>query len=155
MGTFSADITEWCQLTKLTGAQVMRSLAFQAFNGIMVRSIVDTGRFRASNRISVNRVDTTVAPERPRTSKSSKSVGDPPSGEELSYANGVIARIAWEDTVHLSNSLPYAKPLEDKGSKQNGHLPDGIYGATATELQFKLDQAVRFARSAARNGGGL
>lgn len=132
MASFSANITAWVSKTMLSADVVIQKLALDALTGIQGRSPVDTGRFRASTRLSINTVDLTVEPP-----------GDGIPPPDLS---GEAAKVRFGNTVHITNSLPYAKPLEDGSSAQNGNAPDGIFGATFSELVANLDKAIIAAR---------
>lgn len=144
MTSFAADISAFCKETKLSGATVMRKLGLEAYRGILLRSPVDTGRFRASHRISLNRIDTTVEPE--RTLGAKFTIGAEPGGSELAQALSTLGSCTWGDTIHITNNLPYAKKLEDGHSKQNNHQVDGIYGATFAELSANLQRAIEAAK---------
>tara|TARA_R100001460_G_scaffold27881_11_gene55958 strand:+ start:4754 stop:5197 length:444 start_codon:yes stop_codon:yes gene_type:complete len=145
MTTFSEDISAWIQKTQLSADTVLRKLAFDAVAGIIGRSPVDTGRFRASHRVSVNTVDTSVEPKRENASSAAGSPR-PVSQSDTSRIQGKLSRAKFGDTIHITNSLPYAKPLEDGSSAQNNNQPDGIYGATFAELAAKLDSVLRSSR---------
>ena len=144
MAEFAADITNWVRKTKLSGAVVMRKLGLDAYRGIMLRSPVDTGRFRASHRIGINQVDTTVEPE--SKTKSKRGIGERLNSDEFRRASSKLSGIGWGVTIHITNSLPYAQKLENGSSAQNSNQPDGIYGATFAELRANLEAAIRAAR---------
>lgn len=139
--TFARDVRRWIDTTKLDGATVVRKLALDAYTGILLRSIVDTGRFRASHRIGINSVDPSVAPE--RTGSQREKQFSPPDPAELATGTATLATLRWGDTVYITNSLPYAQKLENGGSAQNGNAVDGIYGATFAELIANLDRSIR------------
>lgn len=146
MANFSIDISEWVRTTNLRGTVVMRSLGLQALSGILKRSPVKTGRFRASNRVALNTTDPTVEPPRPEGSLSSLQIGAAPTAAELATGAAKIASADWGDTIVLSNNLPYARALENGSSRQTGNQPDGIYGATFSELRANLEAAIAKAR---------
>lgn len=137
---FAADVTKWIALTRLSGRQVIRKIGFDAFRGILLRSPVDTGRFRASNRIGINEVDASVEPPREGSSNAGSI-----TGEEFQKASALLSKLNWGDTIHITNNLIYARPLEGGSSAQNGNAVDGIYGATFAELQANLEASIRAA----------
>lgn len=151
-----ADITAFAKKTGLTGALIVRKLGLQAFVGILRRSPVDEGRFRASHRISANAADLSVEPPLatptglPR--KSSSDLGAPPVGAEIARSLRPLATLRWGDSVHITNALPYAQRLEDGWSQQTPG-PKGIYGATFAELKQSLGVTVAAAKSEADRGG--
>ena len=146
MTKFTRDISDWIERTKLSGRDVMLKLGLDAHRGILLRSPVDSGRFRASNRISLNRVDATVFPELDKGEKTGAEYRDAPSGHEVSGTATALSAVKWTDTIHLTNNLPYARPLENGSSAQNGNQVDGIYGATFAELSANLAAAVASAK---------
>jgi len=140
--TFSADITRWVNKTQLSAHVVLRKVGFDALSGVMKRSPVRTGRFRASNRVGLNGPDLTVEP--PRT----LVIGNAPFSGQLGAGGDLLKRVKYGDTIHITNNLHYARFLENGGSRQTNNAPDGIYGATAHELRSRLIQLIRAARTA-------
>ena len=144
MASFAEQITRWAELSRLKGRTVIREIAFSAYEGILYRSPVKDGRFRGSHRIGINRVDTTTLGKK---NKGGRAKGaefrDPPTGAEKAYALEKLAKATWEDEIIISNSLPYAKRLEDGYSKQNGHKPGGIYKDTLEEVRGHLAKKIK------------
>lgn len=133
---FSRDIDSWINATRLSRDVVLRKTGLDMMTGVAFRSPVKTGRFRASHRLSVNKVDASVEPD----------VGGPVDvslGGILSDAATTLASAKWGDTIHLTNNLPYARPLENGSSAQTNYEPDGIYGATFQETASKLARIIR------------
>lgn len=97
-------------------SQRVRVIAIAMLNEIVLRSPVDTGRFRGNNIVSVG------AP----VYASTLSV-DPAGAETIQ--NGVRAVTGLEPytQVFIQNNLPYAGPLEDGHSQQ---APAGIYAVS-------------------------
>lgn len=97
-------------------SQRVRVIAIAMLNEIVLRSPVDTGRFRGNNIVSVG------AP----VYASTLSV-DPAGAETIQ--NGVRAVTGLEPytQVFIQNNLPYAGALEDGHSQQ---APAGIYAVS-------------------------
>lgn len=97
-------------------SQRVRVITIAMLNEIVLRSPVDTGRFRGNNIVSVG------AP----VYASTLSV-DPAGAETIQ--NGVRAVTGLEPytQVFIQNNLPYAGPLEDGHSQQ---APAGIYAVS-------------------------
>lgn len=152
--SFAADITGFAKQTGLTGTLIMRKLGLQAFVGILVRSPVRSGRFRASNRISANGPNLSV--ELRQVGKSDidekKAQGAPMSSSEQARALRPLSTLKWGDSIHLTNALPYAQRLEDGWSQQTPG-PRGIYGATFAELKGSLSASIESAKAEAERGG--
>jgi hypothetical protein len=137
--TFRTDITKFIRETKLAAPLVSKKVGLDVLKGVQLRSPVDTGRFRASNRLSINGVDSSVIPATAVEGfKKGESLDDPGA-----VAGIAIGAIQWGDTIHVTNNLPYARPLEAGHSIQTQRATDGIYGATLTEVRMKLSDAIR------------
>lgn len=124
---------------------VMRKLAFDALDGMFRRSPVDTGRFRASWRVSLDSADLSVAPPMASGTKASKPRGTPVDGEVLAGFNAVKTTVKRDRTIVISNNLPYAADLEDGGSPQ---ARAGILRPTFVEVETGLNAAIAASKAA-------
>lgn len=97
-------------------AQRVRVIALAMLNEIVLRSPVDTGRFRGNNIVSVG------AP----VYTSSTNV-DPTGSETIQQGVRVMTGLEPYTQVFIQNNLIYAVPLEDGHSQQ---APAGIYGVS-------------------------
>ncbi len=127
--SFTTDIERFVRKTGISGTQVMRKLGFTALSGVIQRSPVDTGRFRASNRIAINTTNLSTAAESEGNPLAAGAAG----GAEISRANVALRQLKWGDSIHITNNLPYAHALEN-GSSQQAPGPLAIYGMTFQEL---------------------
>lgn len=134
---FSQDITDFILKTGLRADIVLRKLAFDAYLGLLLRSPVDQGRYRASHRIAINRVD-------PSVEEPDDAPYDEPSDLEIK-ANATIGGASIGDSIFITNNLPYAQPLEDGHSKQ-AEGPNAVYGNTFEELVRGFAKTVRSVR---------
>lgn len=141
--TFAQDIEAFTRVTQIHADFVLRRLTFEALFGLMWRSPVDTGRFRASWRVGVNKIDDSV--EARRADKDSSPQGSVPQAN-LERENTKAASARFGDTIHITNSLPYADALEKGHSKQH---PTGVLNDTFQELSLNLKFAVMEALSRA------
>ena len=98
--------------------QRVRVIALAMLNEIVLRSPVDTGRFRGNNVVSVG------AP----VYTSSANV-DPTGSETIQQGVRVMTGLEPYTQVFIQNNLVYAVPLEDGHSKQ---APAGIYAVSFT-----------------------
>ncbi|MDI3372361.1 HK97 gp10 family phage protein [Pseudomonas sp. V104_10] len=96
--------------------QRVRVIALAMLNEIVLRSPVDTGRFRGNNIVSVG------AP----VYTSSTNV-DPTGSETFQQGVRVMTGLEPFTQVFIQNNLPYAVPLEDGHSQQ---APAGIYAVS-------------------------
>lgn len=106
------------------------NLAFALYSSVVKKTPVDTGRARANWNISTGSVDTSV------TTKTKK--------RGLRYKAGDI-KSTGDETIYISNNLPYIKTLEfggyPKNSKSgktvNGYskqAPNGMVGVTMANI---------------------
>lgn len=96
--------------------QRVRVIALAMLNEIVLRSPVDTGRFRGNNIVSVG------AP----VYTSSANV-DPTGSETIQQGVRVMTGLEPYSLVFLQNNLAYAENLENGHSKQ---APTGIYAVS-------------------------
>lgn len=97
-------------------SQRVRVIAIAMLNEIVLRSPVDTGRFRGNNIVSVG------------VPVYASTLSVDPAGAET-IQNGVRSVTGLEPytQVFIQNNLPYAGPLEDGHSQQ---APAGIYAVS-------------------------
>lgn len=97
-------------------SQRVRVIAIALLNEIVLRSPVDTGRFRGNNVVSVG------APVYTGTVNV-----DPTGAETLQAGVRAVTGLEPYTQVFIQNNLPYAGPLEDGHSQQ---APAGIYAVS-------------------------
>lgn len=124
---------------------VMRKLGFDALASVLRRSPVDSGRFRASWRYTVNTVDSSVEAVPERGTKGQRKRGSTPGGSEITDALATNKQVTRHKTIHLTNSLPYSVRLENGYSPQS---PNGIIGPTFLALSLGIIKAVADAKRA-------
>lgn len=105
---------------------VARKVAFDAFRAVVLRSPVDTGRFRANWNVSFD------APNYATTFSTNQARGQAEAAKALRWPVGGVAYIA--------NGLPYGPELEFGSSRQ---APSGMVRVTASELSRFVERAVR------------
>ncbi len=150
--TFAADITKFCDRTKVKGALVVKKLAFDGLRGVLLRSPVDTGRFRANWRIGFGGPDLSVdvkltGPKRPASHGSATysfaGGGYKASGAEdtatLAAGNNKLTATKWGDSIWITNNVVYALSLEYGHSKQ---APAGVLGVTYEEIRASFARTV-------------
>lgn len=95
----------------------VRTIALAMLQEIVLRSPVDTGRFRNNNIVSI------VSPVYASTVETDAS-----GAGTISRGTAVMSGLEPYTTVFIQNNLPYAQRLEDGHSKQAP--PGGIYAAS-------------------------
>lgn len=136
MGSFTADVTRFVEKTKLRGEQVVKKLALDAFKGVVMRSPVDTGRFRSNWRVGVNAIDMTTTPAPPSAPVSMS----PADASAVAAAMAKMAPAKWGDMIVISNNLHYGPRLERGWSRQ---APHGMLIVTFEELKASLSRTVQ------------
>ncbi|CAM3120591.1 hypothetical protein SAMN04490207_6219 [Pseudomonas gessardii] len=96
--------------------QRVRVIAMAMLNEIVLRSPVDTGRFRGNNIVSIGSPVYTITAD-----------VDPSGGATINRGLSVMTGLEPFTQVFIQNNLPYAVPLEDGHSKQ---APAGIYAVS-------------------------
>lgn len=94
--------------------------------GLKYGSPVLSGRYYTSHRIAINSLDASTAPVNP------EGEDDPYRGLAPSEASRILQNVKLGDSVTISNSLPYAKRIEEGWSKYKA--PEGVYQVSADYL---------------------
>ena len=123
---FDADIEEAAKLVDLHVRDFVRLLALKFLVGVIIRSPVDTGRFRGSWRIGIGEADGSVNAE-------GGSKEEPQAIER--GETGKLSRYDGRSKVYITNSLPYAVRLEEGWSDQ---APKGMVAITIAELEAEI-----------------
>lgn len=100
--------------------QVTQKIALEALNKVVMRSPVDTGRFRANWNVSFGNPDLAITENK-----------DKPGTETIAKGGALIESLDRLNRVWISNNLPYANRLENGWSKQ---APAGMVALTFAEL---------------------
>lgn len=98
---FAADLQKLVNKTKLKTETVVRKVALELQNSIVLLSPVDTGQFRANWQCGIGELNSATTTGTDKT-----------GGEAFSRTQAALDR--WEpgQTIWLTNSLPQAKVLE-------------------------------------------
>lgn len=126
---FSLQLAAFAKKAGANADLVVRKVVLGVGKSVVEKSPVDTGRFRANWQHSVGEIDDSTS-ENVDPSGSAAVAGIAASIDEQP-ASGVVH--------YLTNSLPYAIPLENGHSKQ---APQGMTHLTVVEYQRFVDEAV-------------
>jgi hypothetical protein len=146
--SFAASIDTFIKKTKLKANVVLRKIAFDALRSIVMKSPVDTGRFRGSWRVGINRTDlsveaapvlevTTDKKGNQKTKKPSKSAI---SQKAITLGKAKMANATWGDSIMITNNLPYGYKLEYGSSKQ---APAGMVRLTFSLVKQNIQNNVK------------
>lgn len=134
MARWSINIKHWADRTKGDMNAAVRAMSLEIFAKIIVRSPVDTGRFRGNWMIGVQVVPTGYQYEE----------YDPAGAKALGEGEKNLIAYALGDRISFRNNLPYSVALERGHS---GQAPYGMVRVTLQEAGAISRRAVRKARS--------
>lgn len=120
MGSFTIDLARFKMKTEEQMSQVVRKIVLDLHARIVMRSPVDTGRFRANNSVSLNALPLDAVLE-----------FDKAGGVTIGKAGGAIAAYKLGDTIFLYNNVEYALALEYGHSQQ---APTGVYRISVQDI---------------------
>ncbi|MBX5238625.1 HK97 gp10 family phage protein [Rhizobium sp. NLR22b] len=103
---------------------VTKKVTLQALRGVVLKSPVDTGRFRGNWNVSVNVAD-----------MSTSDSLDKNGGSTITRGAAVVEALVPYTVVWVSNGLPYARRLENGHSKQ---APAGVVALTVAEIESQF-----------------
>lgn len=126
--TFSLDIKEFAEKTERNVNDVKQTVAIDLFGSIIKSSPVDTGRFRGNWNASIGSPDLSVS--------ESADVSGQSSTSEMTKT---ITTSTVNDSLFMSNNLPYAERLEYGWSKQ---APSGMVRINIARFQAAIQKAI-------------
>jgi len=133
-GKFSLDVAKLTNQYKISIDKVIKKIVFDLFTKIVMRSPVDTGRFRANWTIAQGQMNTITTAATDKTNNAAPTLGK--LAELKDFKAG--------KTVFITNSLPYAIPLEYGHSKQ---APGGMVRVTLSEFPGIVESAAAEVKS--------
>lgn len=107
---------------------LFQKVAIEAFTRVIMRSPVDTGRFRGNWQVQIGSIPDGVL-----------ALDDRDGTATVSKATAAAQQFKPGQMIYLTNNLPYAQRLETGWSKQ---APGGMVGITVQELQPVVDKAL-------------
>lgn len=125
---FVVDVRRFVEKAKGNATLVVRKVALDVFSRVVLRSPVDTGRFRGNWQCSVGSIDRTVTQQL-----------DPTGQNSVNRVKATASSLVPGTVAYLANSLPYARRLEYGWSRQ---APSGMVRVTAREYQASVRRAV-------------
>lgn len=122
--SFTLDLTRFRIKTEHQASQVVRKIALELFTLIVMRSPVDTGRFRANNQISLNSLPGDAV------------LGFDKTGSvTISSGNSKLGQYKLGDTIFLYNNVEYGLALEYGWSQQ---APQGVYRLSVSDIMLHM-----------------
>lgn len=130
--TFSADISRFVAQAKGAVDEATRRATVLLAQGVVLKSPVDTGRFRGNWMFGSGAVPRGVS-----------EVVDASGQATLARLIALIGKSSAGGVTYLSNNLPYAVRLENGWSDQ---APQGMVRLTSMEFQHYVTQAANEVR---------
>ena len=132
--TFKRDFSKVLQRAGDKASTVVRSSAIRIGSGMVIKSPVDTGRFKGNWQYGADSVNTDTS-------------SPPDKSGSATIARIVTGAQAWKagQTMYMTNSLPYAKRLEYGWSKW---APAGVVRITVMEFKTYIAQEAAKVRNA-------
>ena len=125
MGDFAADVAKFETKTLKKIDLAVRKISLDLFSKVILRSPVDTGRFRGNWQVSVGSIPSGTL-----------ELDDKSGPATVSKAAAAAAGVKAGDIIYLANNLPYAMRLEEGYSDQ---APGGMVALTAQEFKSIVD----------------
>ena len=126
---FALQVENWEQRTTEELRTIMRKVALELFTRVIMRSPVDTGRFRGNWQVEIGSPASGVLDR-----------FDVSGSEAISEATSVVERWEGDTAIFLVNNLPYAMRLEDGWS---GQAAQGMVRVTLQEHPQIVEQEAR------------
>lgn len=126
MGWTGVSPQQWATKTERKMDLAVRKIALELFSRVILRSPVDTGRFRGNWMVAIGNIPSGTLDLEDKTGTAT-----------VSKATAATAGVKAGDVIYLVNNLPYAQRLEDGYS---GQAPAGMVGLTVQEFQQVVRQ---------------
>ena len=124
--SFADSLAKYCQAAGEQIDTVVRKTAFELQASMIEKSPVDTGRFKSNWQVGISAINVNT----------NSSAGSDALGRVTTALQGYKPG----NTIWLTNSLPYAKRLENGWSKQ---APAGIVRLTLQDFHQAVERAVK------------
>jgi hypothetical protein len=136
---FAATLREFAKATNRTMTQTLTGAVLELGTRMVVKSPVDTGRFRGQWQIGDGGPDT-----RTDSPFDKKPLGSPPGPETFARWQDQLEGVLPGTVIYITNSLPYARRLEYGYSQRQA--PTGVVRVTITEWQQIVETAIKKAK---------
>jgi hypothetical protein len=124
MSNFAADIARFATKVGISLDAAHSKICLDLFRSLVMKSPVDTGRFRGNWQIGVGAVNLDMSSE-----------VDKAGGRVLANGTMTLLSVKAGGIIYLTNSLPYAIRLEYGSSQQ---APQGMVRITMVEHRSNL-----------------
>lgn len=129
MAGFGDDVEKWVAETNKKIELAVRQISLSVFTSVILRSPVDTGRFRGNWQVKIGSIPTGTL-----------ALDDKTGTVTISKAQAATLSLKVGQVIYLINNLDYAEALENGWSAQ---APNGMVKLTVQEFQPIVDKVVR------------
>lgn len=126
-GSFELDIQRFVDKAKGNIDLVIRKIALDMFKRVIMKSPVDTGRFRANFQVAIGSMPAGTL-----------EIDDKTGAATISKVTAATLGLSAGQTIYLVNNLAYARRLEYGHSKQ---APNGMVRITVQEFPGVVNKA--------------
>lgn len=124
---FAVDIAKFVAKAKGNVDLVVRKISLELFKRVVIKSPVDTGRFKGNWQVAIGSIPSGVL-----------QIDDKDGTATLSKITAATLGLKAGQTIYLVNNLEYARPLEYGHSKQ---APKGMIRTTIAEFPQVVNKA--------------
>lgn len=146
------DLEKYADAKKQSIKKVRKSFAISVFKGIVEKTPVDTGRARGNWQITIGQDSTKVLDRKCK------------NGENITEESQKVNEVNGDETIYISNNLPYISKLEyggyvspvKKGTWKKGkgyevrsangfskQAPQGMVGLTLANMERFIKKAIK------------
>lgn len=123
---FADQVQAWADKTDHKFDLAVRKISLELFSRVILRSPVDTGRFRGNWQVQIGAIPSGTL-----------EIEDKSGSVTISAADARTAGVVAGDVIFLVNNLSYAQRLEDGYS---GQAPAGMVGLSIQDFRQIADQ---------------
>ncbi len=127
-GLFEAQISRFVEKAKGNVDLVVRKVALDMFRRVIMKSPVDTGRFKGNWQVAIGSIPAGTV-----------QIDDKTGTATVAKVAAVALGMRAGQVIYLVNNLEYARPLEYGHSRQ---APGGMVRLTIREFSQVVDKAV-------------
>jgi hypothetical protein len=128
LGSFDLDIAKWVAKANGNVDLVIRKISLDLFHRIILKSPVDTGRFRGNWQVAIGSIPAGTL-----------TIDDKAGSATIAKATAATLGLRAGQIIYLVNNLEYARALEYGHSKQ---APAGMVRLTVQEYGAVVTKAV-------------
>lgn len=126
---FADQVAAFVQKTEAKMETAVRKIALDVFSEVILKSPVDTGRFRGNWMVSIGSIPTGTV-----------EIDDKTGSVTIAKVQAETLNLKAGQTIYLVNNLPYALPLEYGHS---GQAPQGMVRLTVQRYQPIVEAVAR------------